>query len=90
MEGLRTRSIPREVFSGNYKSNNYMSGTRLEGGGEVSGQPDTAQKKEELHIVNILDQDMFNQYMSTSAGNKAVLNIISRNPGVINNMLERK
>ena len=89
MEGLRTQSIPREIFSGNYK-NTHRSGTYLEGGGEVSGQPDTTQKKEELHIVNILDQGMFNQYMSTSAGNKAVLNIISRNPGVINNMLERK
>ena len=90
MEGLRTRSIPKDVFA-NYGKSGYRSGNSLAEGGEVSTAPQApAQDKQPLNIVNILDQSMLDQYMSTSAGSKAVLNIISRNPSVINNMLERK
>ena len=91
MEGMRTRSIPKDIFA-NYGRGNYKVGSSLAEGGEVSGNTVEASDKKEqpLHIVNILDQSMLDQYMSTSAGSKAVLNIISRNPSVINNMLERK
>ena len=91
MEGMRTRSIPKDIFA-NYGRGNYKVGSSLAEGGEVSGNAVEASDKKEqpLHIVNILDQSMLDQYMSTSAGSKAVLNIISRNPSVINNMLERK
>ena len=89
MEALRTRSIPRDILSGFSKSSTKSGGFGFADGGAVSAEaPDNTQKRQEpLHIVNILDPNMFDQYMSSNAGQKTLANFISRNPTIIKNAL---
>ena len=89
MEALRTRSIPRDVLSGFSKSNTKSGGSRFAEGGEISASPEQNNTKEQqsMQIVNILDPTMFDQYVSSHAGQKAIMNVISRNPAIIKNSL---
>jgi len=89
MEALRTKSIPREVFSAVSSRGHKSGGSGYAEGGAVEGTPgeknnDTSQN---LHIVNVLDPGMFDQYMSSHAGQKTLMNIISKNPQVIKNIV---
>lgn len=90
MEAIRTRSIPREVFTGMAKSSYKSGGSRFaEGGGVEAPSVGTGDSKEaqNLQIVNVLDPGMFDQYMASHAGQKTLMNIISRNPQVIKNIV---
>ena len=85
MEALRTRSIPREVLSQWSKPSSKAGGRRFAEGGEITRDtPETSGKQQEsVQIVNILDPAMFDQYLASHAGQKALMNVISRNPAII-------
>lgn len=90
MEAMRTRSIPREVFAHWAKPTNKSGGRRYADGGEVSSSGETSnttKDSQSLQIVNILDPAMFDQYVSSHAGQKAIMNVISRNPAIIKGIL---
>ena len=89
MEALRTRSIPRDILSGYSKSNTKSGGSRYAEGGEVTeNMPQNDNKEQQnLQIVNILDPAMFDQYVASHAGQKALMNVISRNPAILKNAL---
>lgn len=91
MEAVRTRSIPREVLAP-YSKGSYKSGSsRFAEGGKADIPNNTGGSSEKdngsLQIVNILDPNMFDQYMSSNAGQKTLANFISRNPAIIKNAL---
>lgn len=87
MEAIRTRSIPREVLSQWSKPSSKAGGRRFAEGGEITRDTtETANKQQEsVQIVNILDPAMFDQYLASHAGQKALMNVISRNPAIIKN-----
>lgn len=89
MEAMRTRSIPKEVFTGMAKSSHKSGGERFAEGGAVEGQQESGKSSstENLQIVNVLDPGMFDQYMASHAGQKTLMNVISRNPQVIKNIV---
>ena len=89
MEAVRTRSIPRDVLAP-YAKGGYKSGSsHFSDGGkaENSGANNSSEKTESLQIVNIIDPSMFDQYIASHAGQKAIMNVISRNPAIIKNTL---
>jgi TP901 family phage tail tape measure protein len=85
MEAIRTRAIPRDVLSQWAKPGNRAGGTRFADGGEVASNPaETSGKEPQLfNIVNILDPAMFDQYVSSHAGQKAIMNVISKHPAIL-------
>ena len=89
MEALRTRSIPKEVISRYGKNSSKSGGNKFADGGSIDPQASSgsANRDQSLHIVNILDPGMFDQYMSSTSGQKALMNVISRNPQVIRNIV---
>ncbi len=89
MEALRTRSIPREALSSFAKSSSKSSsGRNFAEGGSVESIPEKEKSSQEsVQIVNILDPAMFDQYVSSHAGQKALMNVISRNPAIIKNAI---
>ena len=40
-----------------------------------------------VQIVNVIDPNLFNQYLSSSAGKKAILNVISQQASSIKKVL---
>ena len=61
---------------------------RADGGGvEAAPTAKEANEGSNVHIVNVLDPGMFEQYMASNAGQKTLMNVISRNPQVIKNIV---
>lgn len=90
MEAIRTRSIPKDILSSFAKNPHQRSGNRFADGGYVDNfdnSQENLRDEKSLQIVNILDPGMFDQYVSSQAGQKAILNVISRNPAIIKNMM---
>ena len=91
MEAIRTRAIPREVLSSYTKSSSKSGGSRFADGGGVEPQASGAggsKEAQSLSIVNVLDPGMFDQYMSSHSGQKTIMNVLSRNPQVIKNIVK--
>ena len=91
MEAIRTRSIPREAFMGYNKNKSKSGGKFFAEGGKITPEGSGSDDKKEaanLQIVNILDPAMFDQYVSSTAGVKAVMNVISRNKNTFRGILE--
>lgn len=91
MEAIRTRAIPRDVLSSYAKSSSKSGGSRFADGGGVEPQASGAEGSKEaqsLNIVNVLDPGMFDQYMSSHSGQKTIMNVLSRNPQVIKNIVK--
>lgn len=93
MEGLRKRSIPKEIFSG-YAYGGYVKTGRshfAEGGlVGVNSQGVSAGQKgvsPEINIINITDPRELDKYMSTSAGQDAILNVLGARSEAANRML---
>jgi len=90
MEAMRTRSIPRDVLASYAKSGAKSGGSRFADGGGIdapAGSGKDNESSQNFHIVNVLDPGMFEQYMSSHAGQKTLMNIISKNPQVIKNIV---
>jgi len=57
------------------------------GGGLVPASAPAAQGAQGVRIVNVIDPAMAGDYLNSSAGEKVLLNVLSRNGGVIKNIL---
>ena len=79
MEGIRRKSIPREIFSGlKLPSPRAYFSYALASGGSVPAAVHGAGKSE-INIMNIVDSREIDKYMASSAGQKAILNVVSSN-----------
>jgi TP901 family phage tail tape measure protein len=88
MEAIRSMAVPRDVLTAYNRKNVKTSSSHFGEGGKVdSSSSGDVSKQETLNIVNILDPAMFDQYMSSHAGQKTLANFISRNPAIIKNAL---
>jgi len=78
MEAIRRRAIPKELFAGygNLAPRSPSFGRYAEGGVAKSGTPG---KDANLQITNIVDPNIFGQYLSQKPGEEMILNIISNN-----------
>ena len=86
MEAIRTLSIPREVLSGYSKSSHRKGETFFaEGGAPSTGSLEgkSSSNDEKPVIVNILDPNLFDQYVSSQAGKKTLINFMSKNKRVL-------
>jgi tape measure domain-containing protein len=96
MEALRTRSIPKEIFSGFRLPSLSMpkSSFALAAGGTVPRAPQQPSSsgqsgKDEggINIVNVLDDTLFEQYATSTKGQRTYLNIMSQNRYALKQML---
>ena len=78
MEALRRKAIPRSLLAGYGGFSPRTGGFGMVEGGMVSAPGETG-REGTLQITNIVDPDMFNQYLQTRQGNDAILNVISTN-----------
>jgi TP901 family phage tail tape measure protein len=96
MEALRKKMIPRELFSGlpvpkyAYASSpsrrGYATGGQVSGmGGGVSNAP--AQQKQEIKIMNYVDQREMLSALGSPEGESAVINVISSNRDKVQRVL---
>jgi hypothetical protein len=59
-------------------------------GGQVGASAGTDAKQDQsISIVNVLDPKTLDKYMATASGQRTVLNVISKNAGQINTILDR-
>lgn len=93
MEGLRTKSIPKGIFSG-YAGGGYVRSGRsrfADGGIVGTGVPSTTLNRNntspEINIINVTDPRELDKYMSTSAGQDAILNVLGARSEAANRML---
>jgi len=93
MEALRKRLIPRELFSG-FSMPSVPRSTRVarfaEGGAVAGPQmvtPEAGAKEEKIDIVNVIDQSVFDRYLSSTPGKKTVFNVIRGNAYELKNIL---
>lgn len=95
MEGIRTRSIPKEIFSGLAlpKLQVSMPTTHFQAGGPV---PTAAPPSPEgvaptgeagVNIINVSDPNEALRFLATRPGEEAVLNIIGRRGQTVRRML---
>jgi hypothetical protein len=92
MEALRQRVVPRELFSGLTlpATRPAYSGAGFAYGGQVGASAGTDAKQDQsISIVNVLDPKTLDKYMATASGQRTVLNVISKNAGQINTILDR-
>lgn len=93
MEAIRTRSIPKEIFSG-FRLPSFSgakSSFAMAAGGAVPRAPEQSSSagKDDggINIVNILDDTLFEQYAASTKGQKTYLNVIGQNRYAIKQML---
>jgi TP901 family phage tail tape measure protein len=92
MEALRQRLIPRDLFSGVRlpAMRPAYAGPGFAFGGQVGASAGTDAKQDQsISIVNVLDPKTLDKYMATASGQRTVLNVISKNAGQINTILDR-
>ena len=85
MEGLRTRSIPKEIFSALRLPTINIPRPRMSyaGGGEIAAVRSSAEntgkegKERELTILNVPDPSMVGQYLASADGMDMLVNIMS-------------
>jgi hypothetical protein len=94
MEGIRRKTIPREIFAGMSLPNvgySRSSSYYAEGGSVAQGpakEKDTEKGDSKgLTILNFTDPQMLGEYLASDAGNKQLVNVISNNSYVIRNVL---
>lgn len=88
MEGIRTKAIPRELFNsfGNFKlpsknTNRFAFAT----GGSITKNSgiENLPQNNPLNVINVLDPSLLSSYLTSSDGERQVLNIIKRNPNIV-------
>jgi TP901 family phage tail tape measure protein len=92
MEALRQRLIPRDLLSGVRlpAMRPAYAGPGFAYGGQVGASAGTDAKQDQsISIVNVLDPKTLDKYMATASGQRTVLNVISKNAGQINTILDR-
>jgi TP901 family phage tail tape measure protein len=94
MEGIRTKSIPKSLFSGfayggyvkkgrsHFAEGGMVSGDGQNIGGGPNGGPG------DINIINVTDPSQIDQYLSTSEGQDAVLNVLGARPEAAQRMLK--
>lgn len=91
MAAIQKKAIPREIFQGlqlPVRVPHY--GRRYAEGGQVvgSGTSATTGKPElQTNIVNVVDPNMFEQYVASTSGQRAIINVIRRHAYEVNNAL---
>jgi hypothetical protein len=96
MEAIKKKLIPREVIA-QYATNikpppaNYtrafQSGGPV-GTSESSDQPAGGAQGQSINVVNVLDPNMMDQYVSTAHGQKNIVNVISQNAFAVKQIIE--
>ena len=84
MEALRRRLIPKEFFAGLSLSipDVPRPAVAFAAGGQVPGPAKTPQPREqqpEIHITNIVDPNLLDQHLASTAGQRMILNVLSAN-----------
>lgn len=95
MEAMRRRAIPRELFAEIPYMRPYTPfRAAFSMGGAVSTVGNDAGKKGSptttvpIQINNVVDQNLFSQYLASSLGKNAIFNLISNNSTTVKRMLE--
>jgi len=96
MEAIKSKIIPREVIAA-YASNirppapNYSRGFQAGGPiGSAGGGDQEAGKTpgEAINVINVLDPNLMDQYVSTAHGQKNIVNVISQNAFAVKQIIE--
>jgi len=89
MSALNNKLIPREIFTGIPQAPSPSSGFALAGGGMISNakQDGEMREKDEINIVNITDSRQIDQYLSSSAGQNAIINVLSNKAQTVKRIL---
>jgi hypothetical protein len=86
-EAMRSRSIPRAVFAGmQLPSPRGAPSLHLASGGLVTGQTDAATGGETT-IVNFLDPNLMDRYLSSPRGRRSIVNVIRERSFDVNKAL---
>lgn len=92
MEAIRQKVLPREAimnFAANIRPPQSNYSYAYQAGGPVSGESDRPPKEssQNINVVNVVDPNMMDQYISTTHGQKNVLNVISQNAFAVKQIL---
>lgn len=93
MEAMRQRRLPREAVRGLLRGAAGLQAyrpkaPRFADGGAVGGQDEGGSGQAPgVRIVNVVDPSMMEDYMTSSAGERVVVNTIRRNAGAIRQAL---
>jgi hypothetical protein len=95
MEVIKRKLVPREVIA-QYAMNinppkpNYSRA--FQAGGPVSGAEEQKQQSQEggggINVVNVIDPNLMDRYVSTTHGQKNILNVLSQNAYQIKKILQ--
>ena len=90
MEAMRQRMIPREIFAGltlpNFTIPQPMYA--FAGGGPIPSQaPGGEDMQPGINIINVTDPRELDQYLATSAGQNAILNVLSSRAEAVKRVL---
>lgn len=88
MEAMRRREVPREIFSGIGSSAvRSPSSLRFAEGGAVPSSGVSSTTGGTPPIVNLIDASVFDRYLASIEGQRAVVNIISKRSYEVSNAL---
>ena len=90
MEAMRQRMIPREIFAGLTLPNFTMPQPMyaFAGGGPIPSQaPGGEDMQPGINIINVTDPRELDQYLATSAGQNAILNVLSSRAEAVKRVL---
>ena len=90
MEAIRQRLIPREIFTGLTLPNFTMPRPTyaFATGGPVPAQvPGGEDKQPDINIINVTDPRDIDQYLASSAGQNAILNVLSSRAEAVRRVL---
>lgn len=93
MEAIKRKIIPKEViqqWAGNIRppSSNYSYS--FQSGGPVPSAGRTERQRQEgqsVNVVNVIDPNLMDQYVSTTHGQKNILNVLSQNSFAVKQIL---
>ena len=96
MEALRSKSIPKSFFN-NIKFSGYNTGgiirnqTHFATGGQISPvkmNDEIKTEKPEINIINVTDPSQLDQYLASSAGQDAILNVLGSRSDQVKRILK--
>jgi len=92
MEAIRQKVIPREAimnFAANIRPPQTNYSYAFQTGGAVGGVDGQKPKEsgQNINVVNVVDPNMMDQYVSTTHGQKNILNVISQNSFAVKQIL---
>lgn len=82
MEAIRQRLLPRDLLSrisGNLPKPYSPPRMAFATGGLVQSPKNTQEEKQPINIVNVVDPNILDKYLSSSTGQKQIINILAAN-----------